>query len=197
MISGQVFEICPKFGLVMGITYLVDITEVANGEEYRKEMWFGAKRTASVTVGPGPELNDEVQYVIKFYHAHGGPAIGFLVKDASDYKSCTTEGTPAVTDQPVILTDDGYQLAKLYQDGPVFRYRYIQRPKPPIMLSGGGTVDYSTGLVAGSSGGTWGGEFYVPVRFEGEMPIEIMDARIQSATFTLKEIRNEPDDEDT
>jgi uncharacterized protein (TIGR02217 family) len=193
MIIDSVFEVCPKFGFTMSIGYAVDITEVANGEEYRSERWVQGLRTASVTVGPGPALNTEVQYVINFYHVVSN-AVGFLVKDYSDYKSCTTEETPAVTDQPLVAVDGGYQLVKRYQVGSETRDRYIQRPKSPILFTGGGSLDYSTGIISGGSGGTWGGEFYVPCRFDGELPVEIMEARIQSVTFTLREIRNETDE---
>jgi hypothetical protein len=58
------------------------------------------------------------------------------------------------------------------------------------------TIDYSTGRVAilfppeGTL--TWGGEFDVPVRFDSEFPVELMDKRIQSASFLLRELRREP-----
>jgi hypothetical protein len=36
---------------------------------------------------------------------------------------------------------------------------------------------------------TWGGQFDVPVRFDSEFPVEILNLRIQSATFTLRELQ--------
>jgi hypothetical protein len=35
----------------------------------------------------------------------------------------------------------------------------------------------------------WGGEFYVYVRFDSELAIELSNHRIQSVTFALAEIR--------
>jgi len=65
----------------------------------------------------------------------------------------------------------------------------------------GGTVDgiprdthYATGVVsftADQSGAvlTWGGEFDVPVRFDSEFPVELLDQQIQSVTFALMGLR--------
>jgi hypothetical protein len=60
-----------------------------------------------------------------------------------------------------------------------------------VLLSGAGSVDYTTGLVTGSAGGTWGGLFDLPVRFSPEtgFPVEVMTMQIQSVSFVLQELR--------
>jgi len=57
------------------------------------------------------------------------------------------------------------------------------------------SIDYTTGLLTpnGSFSGTpgsWGGEFDVPVRFNSEFPIQLIDHEIQSVQFTLMELRS-------
>ena len=69
--------------------------------------------------------------------------------------------------------------------------RSISPSSGTIVLSGGGTVDYTTGLVTGGAGGTWGGEFDVPVRFDSGFPVEISNQRIESVTFALQELAHE------
>ena len=129
---------------------------------------------------------DEIQEVLEFYHSVGGQAVAFRVKDYSDYKSCDVSFDPTALDQPLLATAVGgtYQLTKLYQFGvdqdgnPVTQYRPIYKPVAgTVLLSGAGSVDYETGLVTGSGGGTWGGEFDVPCRFDSGFPWKSWHAR--------------------
>ena len=111
--------------------------------------------------------------------------------------SCDVGQTPLVTDQPLLDLGGGvYQLNKRYQVGidedgnPVYQDRPIYKPVPgTVVLSGGGSVDYTTGLVTGGSGGTASFEFDVPVRFDGQFPVEVVARQIQSVTFALVELR--------
>ena len=50
-------------------------------------------------------------------------------------------------------------------------------------------MDYTTGLVTGGGGGTASFEFDVPVRFDGQFPVEVVARQIQSVTFALVELR--------
>jgi len=120
-------------------------------------------------------------------------SIGFRVKDYTDFKSCQVQIDPLATDQPLveIPTNPGvYQLTKRYQVGALYKDRPIYKPVTgTIVLSGAGTVDYTTGQVTGSAGGTWGGEFDLPMRFSSNFPVEIIDQRIESVSFTMQELR--------
>jgi Uncharacterized conserved protein len=203
------FEICPKFGLTWAADYAVDIVEVANGEEYRNQQWSQARRTAQLTVGPGPELVPEVQYVLRHWHVVAGRTHGFRCQDATDYKSCDTDQTPTALDQPVVfvtgVSPEGWQLTKLYTvGGSLTTSRDITKPRSPILLADNGSiktegsdymVDYTSGIVtlnfSPTEPLTWGGEFDIPVRFDSELPIEVLETRLQTVTFALREIRYE------
>ena len=176
--------------------YRVVITRRASGVEKRNRAW--AYPLVKVTATLGPRAENEIQEALEMWHAAGGSARGFRFRDKVDCLSCRRGQTPLVTDQPLIETDVAgvYQLMKLYQWGidengdPVMQYRPIYKPVVNlIQLSSGGTVDYTTGLVTGGSGGTWGGEFDIPVRFEPSFPIKIVNLRIESVTFALQELR--------
>jgi len=190
------FPACPSFGYTSEPEYRVVITRRASGVELRNRGWV--RPLIKITATVGPRLETDIQELLIWWHAAGGMARGFRVKDYSDYKSCDVNFDPTVNDQPLIETSTPgvYQLTKRYQVGldengdPVYQDRYIYKPvSGTIQLSSGGSVDYTTGLVTGGSGGTWGGEFDVPMRFDSGFPIEIQNQRIQSVTFALQELR--------
>lgn len=199
------FPGCPSFGFVSEPVYAVSVIQRASGIESRVRTWARPLARYSVTVGPRAEA--EVQEVLEFYHAVGGRAYGFRFKDASDYLSCRVGQTVTSTDQPILLdtgiSPDGYQLVKEYTVGAQTQQREIYKPvEGTIIVADNGalktettdySIDYSTGLVTLNFSPvgplTWGGEFDVPVRFDSEFPVEILNSRIQSATFSLKELR--------
>jgi len=192
------FPACPNFGYVSDPEYKVVITRRASGVEKRNRVWLRPLIRGTVTVGP--RLTAEIEELLEWWHALGGMARGFRFWDRVDYKS-TMNMAQAVanTDQPLIETTTPgiYQLTKRYQVGideddlPLYQDRYIYKPvSGTVILSGAGTVDYKTGLVTGASPGTtWGGEFDVPMRFDSGFPVEIVQARIESVTFALQELR--------
>jgi uncharacterized protein (TIGR02217 family) len=193
------FPYCPSFGYVTDPEYRVVITRRASGVETRNRAWRYTLVKGTVTVGPRAE--GEIQDLLKWWHACGGQAIGFRVQDYVDYKSCQVQFTPTALDQPLIeIPDTGlYQLTKRYEAGvdansdPIYNLRPIYKPVVgTVVLSGAGSVDYTNGTVSGSSGGTWGGEFDLPMRFDSGFPVEILDQRIESVTFALQELRVNP-----
>lgn len=182
------FPGCPSFGFTSDPDYRVVVTRTASGFEKRNRSWQMPLTRMVVTIGP--RLEQEIQELLEFYHAVGGMAIGFRVKDYSDYKSCFVNETPTSIDQPLVAVDAGHQLVKRYQFGSLTLNRYIYKPVlGTVTFTGGGSLDYSTGLVTGGAGGTWGGEFDLPMRFDSTFPIEIVSQRIQSVQFALSELR--------
>jgi uncharacterized protein (TIGR02217 family) len=191
------FPACPSFGYTSEPEYKVIIQRRASGVEKRNRAWLRPLIRGTVTVGP--RLEAEIEELLTWWHATGGMARGFRFKDRVDWKS-TTQMAQSVsnTDQPLVetTTPGVYQLTKRYQVGidedgdPVYQDRYIYKPvSGTVVLSGGGSVDYTTGLVTGGGAGTWGGEFDVPMRFDSGFPVEIVQARIESVTFALQELR--------
>jgi uncharacterized protein (TIGR02217 family) len=196
------FPACPSFGFVSQPDYNTQIVRLQSGREVRNRLWSRPLNRYTVTVGPRMEA--EIYDLTEFWHAVGGQECGFRFKDWADYKSCAINATPAATDQPLVLiTGLTYQLTKRYIRGARTQDRDIFKPISPVMIASGGTpltvttdytVDYATGIVTltGSQPGplTWGGTFDVPVRFESEFPVEIIDKEVQSVSFTLMELRN-------
>jgi uncharacterized protein (TIGR02217 family) len=190
------FPGCPSFGFTSDPEYRVVITRRSSGVEKRNRAWLRPLIKLTVTVGP--RLEGEIQELLEFWHACGGMARAFRVKDYSDYKSCQVQLTPTNLDQPLVEIPDSpgiYQLTKRYQYGvdengdPVYQDREIYKPvQGTILLSGSGTIDYTNGTVNGT-GGTWGGEFDVPMRFDSNFPIELSNQRIETVTFALTEVR--------
>ena len=138
------------------------ITRRASGVEKRNRAWAYPLVRLTLTVGPREE--GEIQNALRWWHGSSGGAFGFRAKDYSDYLSCDVGQTPSANDQPLLALGGGvYQLNKRYQVGidedsqPVYQDRPIYKPVAgTVLLSGGGSVDYTTGLVTGSAGGTAG-----------------------------------------
>lgn len=198
------FPACPKFGAASEPDYSVTIVPTAGGWEYRNLNDSAPLTRVTLTVGPGPGLDEEVQELLEYWHAVGGPYMGFRYLDRADYKSCRVRGTPTATDQPLVLVSGStYQLTKRYQAGAQYRDRRIRKPiASSILIADGGAlktagVDYeldpTTGLVTldftPSGALTWGGQFHIPVRFDSTFPVEQLSYRVQSVSFTLKEFR--------
>lgn len=199
------FPKCPSFGFTSEPMYDVTITRRASGHERRNRNWSRPLHRYTATVGPREDA--DVQEVLEFWHAVGGRAVGFRFNDGNDNKSCRVHEVPSAIDQPLILvagvSPAVYQLTKRYSAGALYQDREISKPiSGTILVADNGvsklegvdwTLDYTTGLVSilfvPTGPLTWGGEFDVPVRFDSELPVELMDKRIQSASFSLMELR--------
>jgi uncharacterized protein (TIGR02217 family) len=198
------FPACPKLGATSEPDFSVSITATAGGWEYRNLNTSAPLTRVTLTVGPGPELDEEVQELLEYWHALGGSHIGFRYLDRVDYKSCRVRSEPAATDQPLVLVSGSdYQITKRYAAGAQYRDRPIRKPvESTILIADGGTikaagVDYTiddaTGVVtlgfAPAGALTWGGQFHIPARFDSTFPVEQLQYRVQSVSFTLKEFR--------
>jgi uncharacterized protein (TIGR02217 family) len=200
------FPECPGYGFNVQPQYLVKIVCREDGFERIDRRW--ARSLSVFTVVPvGDRDEAEIQSILYFWHAMGGRATPFLIKDWTDYKSCPTQDDVAATDQlvaAVTLSDasTAYQLVKTYRVGALAQPREITQPKGDTIVVANSlgavqtdfTLDEATGLLKPgvSFTGTpksWGGEFYVPVRFNSELDTQIVDKQIQSVTFTLMEKR--------
>lgn len=204
------FPACPSFGYTSVPMYSVTIAESVAGKERRNRNWARPRFRYDCTVGP--RAVEEIEELTDFWHALGGTEVGFRFRDYADFKSCRVFDDVSMTDQLLELIVDspgGYQLTKAYTAGARTQLRPIYKPvQGTILLADDGVaktegadwqLDYATGLVTLSFTPvgelTWGGEFDVPVRFDSEFPVEIVDRRINSVAFALKEIRD-PVDED-
>lgn len=202
----ELFPTCPTFGFIAEPNYLVKITAREGGFERRQRVW--ARPLSKYTGVPtGDQPNDDIEELLEFWHAMGGMSSGFRFRDWIDYKSCRLGGTPAATDQPLILSGDSppsYRLIKQYvtKSGRTTQEREITRPIGSTVVVANQlgvtqtdwTLDESTGLL--TKGGTftgtphsWGGEFDVWCRFDAIFNPSISNLNVMNVTVQLAEIR--------
>lgn len=198
------FPSCPGFGYVATPDYSVTISATAGGRERRNRNW--SRPILKINCTCGPKRESEIEDLTAFWHAMGGPECGFRFKDWSDFKSCKKSVDVTPFDQSVEMytgSPGGAQLIKTYQYGTRTQTRPILKPvQGTIRIASDGVektegsewvLDYSTGLLTFffSPGViSWGGEFDVPVRFDSEFPIELVNHKIESVTFALRELRD-------
>ena len=201
------FPVCPSVGAQSAPSYNVSVARMMSGAERRNRFWQYPLHRYTVSVDP--RAVDEVQTVLEWWHAMGGMECGFRWIDYADYKSCRVNETPSPLDQPFTggaASPVGYQLVKEYTVGTRTQERVILKPVAGTIRVANGSgveqasnlwdLDTTTGILIplpGFSGvpTTWGGEFDVPVRFDGtELPITIHQTRVQGTSFVLAELRN-------
>lgn len=197
------FPSCPSFGFTSEPVYRVTKIVTSGGHSRRTRNWDRPLHRYSASLNPAPK--GDVWDVLDFYHAVGGRAYGFRFLDYVDYKSCRIEEDTSFLDQPLVeISSFGdWQLTKVYENGILQQLREITKPiAGTITLADNGTqktegvdwdLDYTTGIVTLNFVPvglvTWGGEFHVPVRFDSEVPIEIVNINVQSCQFVLQELR--------
>lgn len=202
------FPICPSLGAQSAPSYLVSVARMQSGAERRNRFWQYPLHRYTISIDPREV--DEVQQVLEWFHAMGGPECGFRFVDYADYKSCRVQNTPTALDQPLQSAGGspvlGYQLVKEYTVGTRTQERIILKPVASTIrvanelgaeqASNLWTLDDTTGIVTPEMGfvgvpTTWGGEFDVPVRFENsELPITIQLNTIHGTSFVLQELRD-------
>jgi uncharacterized protein (TIGR02217 family) len=200
------FPLPPALGVRVIPRYSTTKTARASGAEFRNRNWAEAQRVFEFDV---EHLEADIAAILEYHHAVGGEHVGFRFKDWTDFKSCRGHLTPAPTDQPLVqISGLTYQLTKRYTAGALSSDRRIRKPVAgtitvadggtPLTLGTGFTVDTTTGIVtlasAPSGAVTWGGEFDVPVRFDGDQPFELTfrddsDAAVQAVRVVLLEIK--------
>lgn len=199
------FPECISYGSVSTPKYSVAKTATRGGQESRVALWAYPLYVYQIIFGPRSE--EAIQEILEFFHAVGGEYVGFRFKDWADYLSCWVGQTPTALDQPLVVSGSspgGYQITKRYTKGARTQDRLIVKPIASTIkvanqlgveqAPGTWSLDSTTGLLlplGGFSGTptTWGGEFHVPVRFEGDFPVELTNRRIESVSFTLQELR--------
>lgn len=202
--TAPVFPACPTFGFTSEPNYLVKITAREGGFEKIDRKWARPLHNyTGVPLGDRPE--EDIENVLYFWHAMGGMATYFRFKDWLDFKSCRLGANPTAFDMPIVTSGDSpasFRLVKQYAIGSIIQEREITRPiGSTIQVSNEAsvvqtdyTLDEATGLLTpgGSFSGTptsWGGEFDVWVRFNGQFAPSVSSFRVQNATVQLTEKR--------
>lgn len=169
-------------GATGGPMYSTSVVTTQNGFEQRNSNWQFPryKWTASIPYGD----QDTFDALMAFFHARSGKLVGFRFRDPADHVA-TGEAIWHDTVNGV------WRLAKNYSSGGVALVRKITRPvSGSVTFTGGGTLNYSTGIITGSSGGSWSGMFDVPVRFDTDQFDLTMDqVDVGTARIDIIEIR--------
>lgn len=159
-------------GAVGGPSFATVVVETQSGAEQRIGQWSR------------PRMRWEVAHIMKslteaqalrdFFVARQGKLHTFRFKDWLDYS--------APASSPLVLVSGStYQLYKQYTSGGITVQRKITKPvSGTVSFSGGGTLDYATGLITGGSGGTWSGQFDVHARFDvDQMRLQLTEIGIE------------------
>jgi uncharacterized protein (TIGR02217 family) len=138
-----------------GPSFITTVVHSANGTEQRNAAsGMHARRIFRLDTGT---INDSTRSaVLTFFEARRGQSDSFRFLDPFDFEA---------VNEPIVSG----QLVKRYTAGAVSYDRPITKPvSGTITHSGGGTLDYSTGIISGGAGGTWSGEFEIQARFTGD-----------------------------
>lgn len=187
-----------------GPDWYVEVTELASGAEERNTPHSAPIRRYDARWAVRSE--EELYEITSLYHIAMGPLRGFRMLDWTDYKSCSPSNAPAAIDQ-ALGTGDGstvtFELNKVYSVGAHSHTRRISKPFGPVLVaidgvaqgSGftadttAGTVTFDAAPVAGQLL-TWGGEFHVPVRFDGALDLMELHGKYGDIpSIPLKELR--------
>lgn len=200
------FPTCPTYGFTSQPDYLVKIVTREGGFERRDRKWSQPLHYyEGMPTGDRPQR--DIETLLKFWHAMGGTYRKFRFKDWADYKSCGLDDEVEAIDQPVALVSGspgGYQLYKRYDHEGLEQLRKITRPNGSTIKianhlgaeqpSSSWTIEEDTGLLVPNGGfvGTpagWGGEFFVPCRFDSQFKTEIVNYKIMNLTVSIREVR--------
>lgn len=175
-----------------GPGFNTQIIETDSGAEQIIPRWAEARHKYNAAWGV--KNNVDLSVLKKFYMARQGCAHGFLFRDWADYTTNNVifgldrEFSAAIspTDQFCErITDTQFQMVKRYTSAGHVRVRRILKPiegtvrvavdGDEILDEEGYTVNYTTGIITFTEDipsdvfVSWGGHFYVPVRFDKEV----------------------------
>jgi len=161
------------YGAIGGPGYLTEI--VVYGDVREKRFIKLPESKGEWEVGDRNITKNKLQYIINFFHARKGRAIGFRYKDWNDYEA-SNENIGTGDDVTI-----AFQLIKTYASGSDSTIKTIEKPVAGIQIFidgveqlSGWTINLVTGVVTFSIAPgaglavTWTGEFDIPVRFDAD-----------------------------
>lgn len=151
------FPTCISFGARGGPMFSTAITRTASGRRSANRNFEYPLHDYEASYGV--KKQSDFEEVRAFFYNVFGQFDGFRYKDWADFTATSGQG--------VIVTVDGAaHLAKRYAFGSRTFDRLISKPvNGTVTITGGGTLDYTTGVITGGSPTAWTGEFDVPCAF--------------------------------
>jgi uncharacterized protein (TIGR02217 family) len=198
------FPIHISWGSSGGPDWPVEIATLGSGHEERNTRWSAPLRYYDAKYGV--RKPDELYEILKIYHVAMGRLRGFRLLDWTDYRSGAPQQAPGFGDQPLGIGDGEtttFNLVKRYEVGPHVFERRIHKPFGTVLVGvdaaqifEGFSVALAAGIVsfteppAEGAVLTWGGEFHVPVRFDGNLDQTTIRGPIADIpSIPLKELR--------
>lgn len=202
--DGVVFPVQISRGSVGGPDWPANIVTKASGFEERNTPWSAPLRVYDAKYGV--RTPNEAYEILQLYYAALGRLRGFRLLDWTDYRSAAPQTVPAATDQELGVGDGAnkiFQLSKRYAVAGNSFDRKISRPFGTLLLAvngvptpGGWALNAATGRVSFTAAPapgavlTWGGQFHVPVRFDGKLDQVEMNGPLSGIpSIFLKELR--------
>lgn len=156
-----------SLGAEGGDEFNTDIVIVASGFETRNQNWEKALRRYDVAHAARRE--EDWRLLRAFFLAVRGRACSFRFKDWTDYECAVGEGTFIDADG----SPTGKQMVKTYTFQGQTYQKVITKPiNGKVTVTGGGTVDYSSGIVLGNPT-AWYGEFDLHCRFDTDRMVSL------------------------
>jgi uncharacterized protein (TIGR02217 family) len=138
-----------------GPMFQTTIVHSANGTEQRNAA-SGIHARRIFRLDTSTITNAVRSDVLAFFESRRGQSDSFRFKDPFDFEA---------VNEPIVSG----QLVKRYTAGSVSYDRPIVKPiSGTVSFSGGGTLNYETGVITSGAGGTWSGEFEIQARFTGD-----------------------------
>lgn len=171
--------LCLSFGSGGGPGFRTDIVVTASGKESRNQGWQFERleyeclydntlSTGGSNVSSDGTIKVDFQQMHTFFRIMSGMAHTFLARDPLDYSAAVGEGL--FVDSEALDTGGdpiGKQMIKRITLGAYTTDIVVTKPvSGTIVLVGGGTVDYDTGIVEGGAPTGWSGQYDKHVRFD-------------------------------
>lgn len=153
-----------SFGAEGGAEFQTDIVITASGRETRNQNW--SRQRMRYDVAHAARREAQWRELQAFFLLMAGRAHSFRFKDWTDYECAAGDGVFLDTDEEY-GSPTGKQMYKVYRFAAQTYYRKITKPvSGSITLTGGGTINYSSGIVESGNPTAWYGEFDVHARFD-------------------------------
>lgn len=201
------FPVTPSYGFVAAPYYETSGVRREGGFERINSKWSRPLIfLESVPVEDVPE--SEIQKLLYFYHALGGPGGYFRIRDWSDYRSADYGVAITSLDQPLVeIGSTGtFQLVREYTYGNLTRQREIVKPKGDTVVVANDSgveqaeatfsLDEANGILTpdvsfSGTPTTWGGEYDIEARFDSNLDIDIVNFGTRNTRVSIVERRRE------